>query len=148
MRLNRVIHLLFLSGALSAAGAVSAQAADQLPQIVEKAILTHPQIGARFQDIKSSQEGQNVSRGALRPQVSAQAWVGREWRHNIENSPSQSWNRHGWSIELRQLLFDGFSSLNNVKQLGFEKLSGYFELLATTDKLAMEAVEAYLDVQR
>ena len=148
MRLNRVIHLLFLSGALSTSGIVSAQAADQLPQIVEKAILTHPEIGARFQDFMSSLEGQNVSRGALRPQVTAQGWVGREWRSNISDAPSHSWNRHGWSVELRQLLFDGFSSLNNVKQLGFEKLSGYFELLATTDKLALETVDAYLDVQR
>src|SRR5699024_6728581 len=54
----------------------------------------------------------------------------------------------GYSLQLRQLLFDGFSTMNDVKQLGFEKLSGYFELMATVDSLAAEATQAYLDVQR
>lgn len=61
---------------------------------------------------------------------------------------STSWNRRGYTLELRQLLFDGFSSLNQVKQLGFEKLSGYYELLATVDNVALEAALAHIDVLR
>ncbi|HEY9281262.1 MAG TPA: TolC family outer membrane protein [Eoetvoesiella sp.] len=135
-------------GTASLAGPTWAQATDSLDRVVEKTILSNPEIRARYQNFQSSLEGQKVGRGALLPQVNAQGWTGREWRSNVENSPDYDWNRHGYSIELKQLLFDGFSTINNVKQLGFEKLSGYYELLATTDNLAAEAAGAYLDVQR
>jgi len=127
----------------------SAQTAS-LEEIVEQAVLTNPEIRARFQDFKSSLEGQNVRRGALLPEVTAQGWTGREWRSKGSEPGERSgnWSRSGYSLQLRQLLFDGFSTMNDVKQLGFEKLSGYFELMATVDSLAAEATQAYLDVQR
>src|SRR5690606_8780377 len=124
------------------------QGSQTLEKVVEQAILTHPEIRARFHDFQSSLEGQKVVRGGMLPQVSAQGWVGREWRSRVPDSPSYDWGRHGYSLELRQLLFDGFTTYNTYRQLGFEKLSGYFELLATTDALANEAVNAYIDVQR
>lgn len=114
-----------------------------LEQSVEKAILSNPDIGARFQDFQSSLEGKNVAKGALLPEINATARAGREWEGG-----SASWNRRGYTLELRQLVFDGFASLNQVKQLGLEKLSGYFELLATVDNVALEAAIAHIDVLR
>ncbi|PWF21738.1 TolC family outer membrane protein [Corticimicrobacter populi] len=122
--------------------------ADTLQTVIDKAITTHPEIRARANDMLSTLEGQNVARGALRPEVNANGWVGKEWRSHVPDSSSYNWNRPGWSVELRQLIYDGWSSVNNVRQLGFEKLSGYYELLATIDNLATEASLAYLDVQR
>lgn len=119
-----------------------------LDEVVERAILTHPEVRARFQDFQSTLEGQNVVRGGLLPEITAQGWTGREWRGSTSHERSGSWNRNGYSLQLRQLLFDGFSTINDVKQLGFEKLSGYFDLLSTVDSLAVQAVDAYLDVQR
>src|SRR5690606_8728581 len=109
---------------------------------------SHPEVRARFQDFQSSLEGQNVARGGFLPDVSVQGWTGKEWRGSSAGYQSSDWNRHGYSLQLRQLLFDGFSTMNNVKQLGFEKLSGYYELLSTVDNLSLETVNAYLDVQR
>ena len=36
-----------------------------LQSVVEKVLMTHPEIQVRFQDLTSSLEGQNVARGAL-----------------------------------------------------------------------------------
>ena len=124
------------------------QAAGTLEQAVGRAVISNPEIRARFQDFQSALEGQNVTRGALLPEVNVQGWAGREWRGDDGEYESADWNRSGYSLQLRQLLFDGFSTLNNVKQLGYEKVSGYYELLSTVDNLAQEAVFAYLDVQR
>ena len=126
---------------------VSAQG-TALQQVVEKVLMTHPEIQVRFQDLNSSFEGQNVARGALRPQVTAQGFVGREWRSNDEAGAESSWNRPGWNLQLRQLIFDGFTTSAGVRQLGFEKLSKFYDLRATTEGLANEAIGAYLDVQR
>ncbi|WP_043008751.1 TolC family outer membrane protein [Comamonas testosteroni] len=132
--------------------AMNAQQANEqgvaLQKVVEQALMTHPEVQARFQDFTSSAEGQNVARGGWRPQVTAQGWVGREWRSHIQDSPSQNWNRPGWNLQLRQLIFDGFTTSSNIRQLGFEKLSKFYDLRATTESLANDVVAAYLDVQR
>lgn len=149
MRLARIKRTA-LAGAvclLAVPAAVWAQNAT-LEQAVEKTVLSNPEIRARFQDFQSTLEGQKVARGALLPEVNLQGWVGREWRGSDGDYRSADWTRRGYSLQLRQLLFDGFSTINNVKQLGYEKLSGYYELLATVDSLAIEAVNAYIDVQR
>jgi adhesin transport system outer membrane protein len=119
-----------------------------LYQVVEQTLLTNPEIQARYNDFRSSLEGQNVARGGFLPQVNAQGWLGHEWQSNLPGQDSASWNRPGYTLELRQLLFDGFRTANDVKQAGFEKLSRFYDLLSTSDEMAFNAVQAYLDVER
>ncbi len=131
-----------------AAAPTAAAASMALPQVVEQAIMTNPEVRARFQDFTSSLEGQEIARAGWRPQITAQGWVGKEWRSNVANTPSSDWSRPGWSLELRQMIFDGAAVSNNIKRMGFEKLSKFYDLRATTETLASDAVGAYLDVQR
>ena len=119
-----------------------------LHRVVERAITSHPEINARYHDFVSSLEDQKIARAGWRPQITANGWVGREWRSNLEDTPSYDWNRPGWSLELRQLIFDGGATSNRIRQFGFEKLAKYYDLHATTNALANEAIAAYLDVQR
>lgn len=151
MALHHTIVKTLITGAACAAAVSTpawAQSTGNLEQTVERAVLSNPEIRASFQDFQSALEGKNVGFGALLPEVNLQGWTGKEWRGSDGDFESTDWSRNGYSLQLRQLLFDGFSTLNNVKQLGFEKLSGYYELLATVDKLAQEAAGAYIDVQR
>src|SRR5699024_3558117 len=118
--------------------------ARTLAESVEQAVMTNPHIGAMYKDFHSALEGQSVTRGELLPEVNAQGWVGREWRHESFSSC----NRSGYGLDLRQVVFDGFSTLNLVRQLGLEKLGSYFELMETVDSIALEAAQAHLDLQR
>lgn len=147
MRLTRILHGTLLAGA-AATSSVAFGQASSLTEVVERTVLSNPEIKARFQDFQSSLEGQNVVRGGLLPEVTAQGWAGREWRGSTSEFDSARWSRTGYSLQLRQLIFDGFSTINDVKQLGFEKLAGYFDLLSTVDALAADAATAFLDVQR
>jgi adhesin transport system outer membrane protein len=126
----------------------NAPAGSTLLQVVDKAVESHPEIQARLHDFTSSLEDQNIARGGWRPQVTAQGWIGKEWRSHVPGEASYSWHRPGWSLSLRQMIYDGFGTANSIKQLGYEKLSKYYDLVATTDSLANDAVAAYLDVQR
>ncbi|MFV0284425.1 MAG: TolC family outer membrane protein [Castellaniella sp.] len=119
-----------------------------LPQAVERAVLNNPAVGAQFHSFQSSVEGQKVRRGALLPEVNLQGWTGHEYRGGTSINGAEDWSRNGYSLSLRQLLFDGFSTINDVRQLGFEKLADYYTLKATVDDLAQQATQAYLDVQR
>lgn len=128
--------------------AAHAQQSRSLPETMEKSVLSHPEVQARYHDFLSTLEGKNIERGALRPQVSIEGWTGREWRTGSSSDPSTNWSRNGYTAQLRQLLFDGFSTISTVRQHGFEKLSAYFTLLHTVDSLALEASLAHLDVLR
>ncbi len=122
--------------------------AQSVQQAVEKAVLSHPEIGARFHDFMSSLEGENVAKGGWRPKIVAQGWTGHEWRSNIPNAPSYDWTRSGWQVQLRQLIFDGMATSNSIRQLGYEKLSRYYDLRSSSESIASEVMDAYLDVQR
>lgn len=147
MRLRRIPQFVAAVGGATFAVSAWCQSAS-LDQVIEKTVLSNPEIQARAQDFRSALEGQNVAHGALLPQITAQGWTGKEYRGSNSSTPSTDWNRTGYSLELRQLLFDGFSTINGVRQLGFEKLAGYYTLMASVDSLATEALNAYLDVQR
>lgn len=123
-----------------------AQQSRSLPESMEVSVLSHPEIQARFHDFLSTLEGQNIERGGLRPQISVEGWTGKEWRTGSSTDPSTNWSRNGYSLQLRQLIFDGFQTINNVRQQGFEKLSAYFTLLHTVDTIALDAAVAHLDV--
>ncbi|MFC4274380.1 TolC family outer membrane protein [Achromobacter aloeverae] len=118
-------------------------------QVVEQTLLSNPEIQARYHDFRASLEGQNVARAGFLPQVNAQGYYGHEWQNHLPgDQSSQNWNRPGYNVELRQLLFDGFKTSSDVKQAGFEKLSRFYDLLATSDDMALNAVQAYIDLQR
>src|SRR5690606_22093618 len=130
-----------------APGMVAAQARS-LQESIEKAVLTHPEVKARFHDFQSTLHGQAVTRAGLLPEVTVQGWTGREWRAGTVDRRAADWSRHGYDLELLRLLYDGFSTRNTAQQEGFEKLSAYYELSETVDSLAMEAAYAHLDVVR
>ena len=127
-----------------------AVAAEQLSleQSVEAAIKHNPMIGAIYQDFESALEDKNIAKAGFLPEVNASGWVGKEWRGSTSSSGSSSWNRHGYTLDLNQLIYDGFQTRNRVLQLGLEKLSSYYELLATVDSVAFETAEAHIDVLR
>jgi len=143
------LKLVTLITAAFALQAAQAQNATSLNEVVEESIMTHPEIRASYHEFRAAMEGQKVLRGNYLPQINAQGWVGREYRSNLPNgASSRDWNRPGWTLELRQMIFDGFRTRNNVKQAGFEKLARYYELMSVIDKTAQETVRAYLDVLR
>lgn len=119
-----------------------------LSQVVAQAVTTNPEVMASLQTFQAAVEGQNIVRGNLRPEVNVQTQGGYEWRANVPGSPPENWGRYGYNLELRQLLYDGNTTASTIRQLGFEKLSAYYDLLASTDNIARETVEAYLDVLR
>ena len=119
-----------------------------LNQVIEQTLLSNPEIQAKYHDFQSSLEGQSVARAAFFPQVNAQGYVGREYRNNVPGVGSQQWSRPGYNLELRQLIFDGFRTSNDVKQAGFDKLARFYDVLATSDATALAATQAYIDLQR
>ncbi len=140
---------LAISLALSFLALPSAQAATpgSLPDAVEKAILRNPEVMARLHDYQAADAERDIARGGLFPRVDLQGYTGRE-RRDTPISPVSTYNRPGYQLQLRQLIFDGFATQSDIKRLGYARAVRYFELLGTTDEIAYEASRAYLDVLR
>lgn len=118
-----------------------------LPDAIEKAVLRNPEVLARLHNYQASDAERDVARGGLFPRIDLQGYTGRE-RRETPTTPSDTYTRPGYQLQLRQLIFDGFATGNDVKRLGFARAVRYYELLGTTDETAFEAARAYLDVQR
>ena len=100
---------------------------------------------ARLHNYQAADAERDVVRGGYFPVVDLQGYTGRERRETPTTGPD-TYNRPGYQLQLRQLVFDGFATRNDVKRLGFARATRYFELLGTTDDTAFEAARAYLDV--
>ncbi|WP_235835064.1 TolC family outer membrane protein [Piscinibacter terrae] len=122
---------------------------DPLRAAVEKAVLTNPEVSARFNAYRASIDAVDVARGAYYPRVDLNASVGHDSDKITSRSPeAQSLNRTGTSLTLTQLLWDGLGTRREVERVGHERLARYFELLDATELTALEAARAYYDVQR
>jgi adhesin transport system outer membrane protein len=126
-----------------------AQNTDVLRAAAEKAVLTNPEVSARFNAYRAAIDAVDVARAAYRPRLDMTANVGKDTDRISARSPeSQTLNRNGMALNLTQLLWDGLGTKREVERVGHDKLTRYFELLEVTEQTTLEAARAYYDVQR
>ncbi len=143
---NRKIALLVsFIGFFSAS--VAAQPVNTLQEAVKKAIVSNPDVQARWHTFLSSQSEQEVARGGYFPRVDLNAGVGRE-SLSQPSLPTTDLTRRGATLSLNQMLYDGFATRDEVTRLAHAKLVRYFELLDASESTALEASRAYMDVLR
>jgi len=120
-----------------------------LKDAAQAAVLHSPEVLVRWHAFREATEEIDVARGGFLPRLDLTTGVGRERLDQpgagINNA---SYTRHGTTLSLNQMLFDGFATSSEVKRLGKAKLVRYFELLDASENVALEAGRAYLDVVR
>ena len=122
--------------------------ATSLKEAAQLAVLKSPEVLSRWHAFREAEEEVGVARGAFLPRVDLSAGTGQNERKQSELNIDQSYSGSESTLSLRQMLFDGFATSNEVKRLGRAKLVRYFELLDASENVALEAARAYLDVQR
>jgi adhesin transport system outer membrane protein len=140
------ITLLFLMVSLLAPVA-GAQPVVTLQDAVKKAIVSNPEVQARWHTFLSSQQEQEVARGNYFPRLDFTTGVGRQ-KLTEPNQPTTDLTRHGAALSLNQMIYDGFSTREEVARLAYAKLVRYYEVLDASESIALEATRAYLDVLR
>jgi adhesin transport system outer membrane protein len=118
-----------------------------LVQAARQAVLTNPDVQARWNGFKAASNAQDIARAGFLPQLDLKASVGTEAR----TTPSTNYGTYGINttgLTLNQMLFDGMLTSSEVKRLGYAKLTSYYELAEASETIAMEAVRAYVDVAR
>jgi len=159
MRTKKILPALLLAAfpLLGLAAEVTVPEGDTdfapLRHVAQKAIISNPEVNAKYHNFKASVEEVGVAFGGYLPRVDVVAGAGREYLKEPVFSGSKIYNegyynRNGWLVSLNQMLFDGFATRNEVKRLNKAQLVRYYELLEAIDNVALEAGRAYLDVLR
>ena len=118
-----------------------------LVQAVRTAVASNPEVQARWNGFLVAGSERDAATGAYRPQVDLTAGLGVEAR-STPGSDSSSYGVNGQKMTLVQMLFDGGLTDSEVKRLGYDLLTRYYELAEVSEAVALEAVRAYADVVR
>jgi len=146
MTLNTKLTGLMLA-LMTSWGAQAQALPETLVKAARQAVLTNPDVQARWNGFKAASNAQDMARAGFLPQLDLKASTGSESR----TSPSTDYGRYSIStteLTLNQMLFDGMFTANETKRLGYAKLTSYYELAEISETTAMEAVRAYVDVAR
>ncbi len=141
---------LLMVGVLASWGSQAQTLPAPMVQAARKAVVSNPEVQARWNGFKAAGSERDVARGGYFPQVDLKASSGRENR----DSPLApvggygTFNFNTAQLSLTQMLFDGMLTSNEVKRLGYAKLTRYYELSEASETAALEAVRAYGDVLR
>lgn len=129
--------------------AAMAQTTSPVAQSVQKAIEGNPEVAAKFNAFRASNDEIDVASGNWRPHLDLSGAAGKRAYDMTVGAPANPrFYEGGVRAELSQLLWDGLATRNEVERLGHAKLERYFEFLDATEQFGMEAAKAYYDVVR
>jgi adhesin transport system outer membrane protein len=123
------------------------QSSGELLDAVRKAVVSNPEVQARWHGYRAATEAQSVVFGGFLPKVDLTGDVGRRWRKEPHQS-KDDWSYSGGALTLRQMIYDGFATSSEYRRMGYDRLVRYYELLDATENTALEVVRAYADVAR
>lgn len=132
--------------AFSSAVSAHAQQSLTLKDAVQKAVLSNPEILARWHTLKAAESERDAGAGTLLPKIDLLAGLGAEQR--ADASTRSRYNRTSSSLTITQLLYDGFATRSEIKRLDHARLVRLYEFFDNSQSVALEAARAYYDVLR
>ncbi len=126
--------------------------AESLQEAVVQTLQTNPDVLIDVARRLSTAEGLNQAKGGYAPRVELSYGVGHQYSDNIETVATYGGpigqRRYDRSLTLSQMLFDGFATANDVDRNVARIDSAANKLAATSEQVALRAIEAYLEVLR
>jgi adhesin transport system outer membrane protein len=138
---------LLLTGLAGSAGAMS------LKDAVNLAVTANPEVGVVSNDRRAIDQELRQGRALYYPQVDVRGATGVEYSDNVTTQEAEEdgdrtlWRKEG-SLTISQLLFDGFFADSEVERQASRVKSAAFRVLESAEFVGLDAIEAYLEVQR
>ncbi|RFQ23052.1 channel protein TolC [Pseudomonas sp. ATCC 13867] len=138
------------SGVFMAVSCAHGQAMT-LTEAIQSTLQYHPEISQSVNSRLTADEELKFARGGYLPTVDLLLGYGRENTDSpstraIGDHNDETMNRGDAEIRLRQMLFDGFGTPNEVKRNEANVNSKAFRILGTSETAALRTVEVYLEV--
>lgn len=122
-----------------------------LSEAIQSTIDNHPELHASMNDRLSADEDVKVAKGGYLPTVDMLMGYGREQTDSpstraLGDHNKETLNYRDAELRLRQMLFDGFNTPNEVARTKSVVDSRAYYVQGTSESLALRTVEVYLDV--
>lgn len=138
--INSCVILLLSSISLTAS-------AIELNEFVTDSISAHPSIREQVHIFRQVDKDRDIAVSGWRPSVDLQASVGTyETESPTTGSQRREYESNRAELSVTQNLFNGFDTRYQLEQTDSRVSSALFEIFDTADNIALEAVQAYLDV--
>ncbi|SIQ32978.1 TolC family outer membrane protein [Aquipseudomonas alcaligenes] len=140
-----------LYSAIVLAVACSQAQAMTLSEAIQSTVDNHPELHASVNDRLSADEDVKVAKGGYLPTVDLIAGYGREQTDSpstraLGDHNKETLNYSDAELRLRQMLFDGFNTPNEVARTEATVNSRAYYIQGTAESLALRTVEVYLEV--
>ncbi|WP_297833626.1 TolC family outer membrane protein [Pseudomonas sp.] len=139
------------SAILLAMSCANAQAMS-MTQAVQSTIEYHPEVHANLNSRLAAGEDVKIAKGGYLPTVDLIAGYGREGtdspttRAITGNNNKETLNYTQSELRLRQMLFDGFNTPNEVRRTESVVNSRAYYVQGVSEDVALRAIEVYLEV--
>ena len=125
--------------------------AMNLQEAIQSTVDNHPELQSNINNRLSADEDVKVARGGYFPSVDLVGGYGRERSDNVTTRAqgghhTETLNYTQSELRLRQMLFDGFNTPNEVARTEAVANSRAYYVQATAEDLALRAIEVYLNV--
>jgi outer membrane protein len=143
------VSLAALAAALSLVSTPTSAAAESMRDALTAAYQTNPKLDAERAKLRATDEDVSRAESGFRPTVNGSADVGRQKSTSspaaATSSASSPW---GYSISLRESVFSGFRTVNEVGEANASVKEGREVLRNVESTVLLDAVTAYMDVVR
>lgn len=153
----RRIICYFLATALTGIGCAFAQEAFTLRDAIMMAVQTNPGIGEAAANRRATESELRQNQSVLLPQVRLEASIGPEKLNQRDIRPplaavplgnDETLNGRKGSVVVRQLLFDGFTSINEIWRQSARVQAAAARVHERSELIALDTTEAYIDIAR
>jgi adhesin transport system outer membrane protein len=112
-----------------------------LKDMVEKTITSNPEVQSRYHKFLEAGYEQDVARGNFLPDANIVSTY-RNQEEMIKLNNGTATPRMNNELVLRQMIFDGFATSNDVKRLGHTSRVRYYELQSAMQNTTLEFLRA------
>lgn len=121
--------------------------ADTLQEAVQKAIEHSPILKQNYNRLQRFESNTDAMRADYYPTVVLRGGYGIEQTEYTGGVyKHEKLNRGELGLTIRQSLFSGLRTVNDVNRLSEEEKSEYFRLMSKSEQIAIEAVQAYIQL--
>jgi len=140
-----------LWSAMLMAMACSQAQAMNLTEAIQSTLNNHPELRADINSRLSADEQAKMAKGGYLPTVDLLLAYGREHTDSpttraLGDHNTETLNARDAEVRLRQMLFDGFNTPNEVDRTEAVVNARAYQVLGTTESLALRTVQVYLEV--
>ena len=132
---------------MALAGASSSALAIELADYVVDVIDANPIVRQQLHVYRQAVQEEDIAKRGWRPSVDLEGDFTHVQRDTLTNNSQQGdYNSNQIALSVTQNLFSGFDTVHAVRQAEARVKSALYDLYDTIDNVALEAVQAYLNV--